>query len=35
MNSETLKTALLTILCIAQLGAVIFLAAFHVAQYGL
>ena len=34
-ESEALKTALLTILCIAQLGAVIFLAAFHVAQYGL
>jgi len=32
---ETLKTALLTILCLAQLGAVIFLAAFHVANHGL
>jgi hypothetical protein len=32
---ETLKTALLTLLCVAQLGAVIFLAAFHVAKYGL
>jgi hypothetical protein len=32
---ETLKTALLTILCVAQLGAVIFLAAFHVAKHGL
>jgi len=32
---ETLKTALLTVLCIAQLAAVIFLAAFHVAKYGL
>jgi hypothetical protein len=35
MNLETLKTALLTILCVAQLGAVIFLAAFHVANHGL
>jgi len=35
MKSETLKTALIARLCIGQLGVVIFLAAFHIAEHGL